>query len=417
VTPERFARIRSCFEAVAGLPPDERAGRLQELTGDAEVIAEVQALCDAGAGNTRTSLSIGTVLASAVSRPPAPGDVLGIWRLEREIGQGGMGSVFLAERDDGHFRQRAAVKLLRGLPNAESLALFTRERQLLATLTHPSIGRLLDGGATPQGQPYLVMEYVEGAHIDEHCRREELGVRAILVLFLTVCNAVASAHRQLVIHCDLKPSNLLVDGHGRPVLLDFGIARLAGHVGAEGDGAERISPAFTPGYASPEQRSHGEVSTASDIYSLGVLLGELLEGAADRRRISGLSLRELAAIVRCATRDDPAERYATVDALTADIRRFLDRQPLQALQGAAGYGLRKELTRRWPVLAAAAVFALTVAALTTRLVIESRRAQEAERRALEERDLAERARTECRRDRTLPFQTLIAPPSKIRMEW
>jgi serine/threonine-protein kinase len=395
VTPERFASVRSCFEAVAELPPDERVGRLHKLTADAEVIAEVLALCDAGAGNTRMSISIGAALASAVNQPPAPGDTLGIWRIEREIGQGGMGSVFLAERDDGHFRQRAAVKFLRGLPHAESLALFTRERQLLATLTHPNIGRLLDGGATRQGRPYLVMEYVEGAHIDEHCRREQLGVRAILVLFLTVCNAVASAHRQLVIHCDLKPSNLLVDGHGRPVLLDFGIARLAGRVGAEGDGggAEGTAPAFTPGYASPEQRSHGAVSTASDVYSLGVLLGELLESAADRRRYPALSLRELAAIVRCATREDPAERYATVDALTADIRRFLDRQPLQALQSEPGYGLRKGLTRRWPVLAAVAVFMLTVAALTTKLVIESRRAQAAEQTALRERDRARAAET------------------------
>ena len=398
MTPERFASVRSCFEAVAELPPDERAGRLHKLTADAEVIAEVLALCDAGAGNTRMSISIGAALASAVNQPPAPGDTLGIWRIEREIGQGGMGSVFLAERDDGHFRQRAAVKFLRGLPHAESLALFTRERKLLATLTHPNIGRLLDGGATPQGRPYLVMEFVEGAHIDEHCRREQLGVRAILVLFLTVCNAVASAHRQLVIHCDLKPSNLLVDGHGRPVLLDFGIARLAGRVGAEGDGggAERTAPAFTPGYASPEQRSHGAVSTASDVYSLGVLLGELLESAADRRRYSALSLRELAAIVRCATREDPAERYATVDALTADIRRFLDRQPLQALQSVAGYGLRKELTRRWPVLVAAAVFTLTVAAFTTKLEIESRRARAAEQTALRERDRAKQAETSSR---------------------
>lgn len=398
MTPEYFASVRSCFEAVSELPPDERAGRLRELTADAEVISEVLALCDAGTGNTRMSISIGTALASAVNRPPAPGDTLGIWRIEREIGQGGMGSVFLAERDDGHFRQRAAVKFLRGLPRAESLALFTRERQLLATLTHPNIGRLLDGGATLQGRPYLVMEYIEGSHIDEHCRREQLGVRAIVVLFLTVCNAVASAHRQLVIHCDLKPSNLLVDSHGRPVLLDFGIARLAGRVGAEGDdgGAERPAAAFTPGYASPEQRSHGAVSTASDVYSLGVLLGELLASAADRRRYSALSLRELAAIAGCATREDPAERYATVDALTADIRRFLDRQPLQALQDAAGYGLRKELARRWPVLAAAAVFTLTVSAFTTKLVIESRRARAAEQIALRERDRAKQAETSSR---------------------
>jgi tetratricopeptide (TPR) repeat protein len=397
MTPERFASVRSCFEAVAELPPEERSGRLRELTGDAELVDEVLALCDAGAGDTRVRVSIGTTLESAASRSPVPGDVLGIWRVEREIGQGGMGSVFLAERDDGHFQQRAAVKLLRGLLNAESLALFTRERQLLATLTHPSIGRLLDGGATPQGRPYLVMEYVEGSHIDEHCRREKLGVGEILALFLTVCDAIAAAHRQLVIHCDLKPSNLLVDSHGRPVLLDFGIARLADRVEVDADGvAERAVPAFTPGYASPEQRSHGPVSTASDVYSLGVMLGELLESAADRRRYSALSRRELAAIVRCATREAPGERYATVDALMADIRRFLDRQPLQALHGVAGYGLRKELARRWPILAVAAAFLLTVAVFTTKLMVESRRAQAAEHAALRERDRARAAETSSR---------------------
>ena len=249
-----------------------------------------------------------------------------------------MGSVFLAERHDGHFQQRAAVKFLRGLPHSEALALFTRERQLLASLTHPNIARLLDGGATPQGQPYLVMEYVEGCHIDEHCRRGGLGVRAILVLFLTACNAVASAHRQMVIHCDLKPSNLLVDGHGRPVLLDFGIARLAEQVGADGAGEgpgeerkeESSPPGFTPRYASPEQRAHARVSTASDVYSLGVLLGELLVDAADRGRLSALRRRELAAIVERARREDPAERYPTVDALTADLRSFLDQRPVRA---------------------------------------------------------------------------------------
>ena len=334
MTPERFATVKSCFAAVSELPPAARAGKLRELTSESEVIAEVLALCDAGTGTTRLSSSIGAALASVAHRPPMPGDTLGVWRIEREIGQGGMGSVFLAERNDGHFRQRAAVKLLRGIPHAETLVLFTRERQLLATLTHPNIGRLLDGGATPQGQPYLVMEYVEGSHIDEHCRRGRLGVRAVLVLFLPVCNAVASAHRQLVIHCDLKPSNLLVDGHGRPVLLDFGIARLAGRVEAD-NAAGAFPPAWTPRYASPEQRARGAVSTASDIYSLGVLLGELLEEAGDRRRTSALRLRELAAIVGRATREDPAERYATVDALTEDIRSFLDQRPVGLQQEAA----------------------------------------------------------------------------------
>jgi serine/threonine-protein kinase len=313
--------------------------------------------------------------------------VLGVWRLAGEIGQGGMGSVFLAERNDGHFHQRAAVKFLRGLPHPEALALFTRERQLLASLTHPNIARLLDGGATPQGQPYLVMEYVEGSHIDEHCRRGRLGVRPILILFLTACNAVASAHCHMVIHCDLKPSNLLVDGHGRPVLLDFGIAWLAEQVGAEsagaGSGEERRTPGFTPRYASPEQRAHARVSTASDVYSLGVLLGELLEGATDRDRHSALRRRELAAIAGRARRTDPTERYATVDALTEDIRRFLDQRPVQAMQGTAGYGLRKGLARRWPWVAMAAAFLLLVTGFTYRVVTESRRARAAERAALQ----------------------------------
>lgn len=389
MTPERFAALKRLFAAVAELPPGERAARLRQLTDDEEVAAEVLALYAAGTGFTGLSAPIAAALASAAVRPPAEGDVLGVWRLAGEIGQGGMGSVFLAERHDGHFQQRAAVKFLRGLPHPEALALFTRERQLLASLTHPNIARLLDGGATPQGQPYLVMEYIEGCHIDEHCRRGGLGVRPILVLFLTACNAVASAHRQMVIHCDLKPSNLLVDSHGRPVLLDFGIARLAEQVGADGAGAgpgeeckeESSPPGFTPRYASPEQRAHVQVTTASDVYSLGVLLGELLEGAADRGRLSALRRRELAAIVERARREDPAERYPTVDALTADIRSFLDQRPVQALAGRAGYGLRKGLARHRSWVAMAAALVLLGAGFTYKVVAESQRAHAAEQAA------------------------------------
>jgi serine/threonine-protein kinase len=389
VTPERFAALKRLFAAVAELPPGERAARLRQLTDDEEVAAEVLALYAAGTGSTGLSAPIAAALASTAVRPPAEGDVLGVWRLAGEIGQGGMGSVFLAERHDGHFQQRAAVKFLLGLPHPEALALFTRERQLLASLTHPNIARLLDGGATPQSQPYLVMEYVEGCHIDDHCRRAGLGVRAILVLFLTTCNAVASAHRQMVIHCDLKPSNLLVDGHGRPVLLDFGIARLAEQVGADGAGEgpgeerreESSPPGFTPGYASPEQRAHARVTTASDVYSLGVLLGELLEGASDHGRLSALRRRELAAIVERARREDPAERYPTVDALTADVRSFLDQRPVQALHGRAGYGLRKGLARHRPWVAAAAALVLLGAGFTYKAVAESRRARAAEQAA------------------------------------
>ena len=153
------------------------------------------------------------------------GDRLGAWRLLRPLAKGGMGTVYLAERADGHFEQRAAIKLIRGMPNAEMLAHFTRERQILATLQHPNIARLLDGGATPGGQPYLVMEYVEGEPIDAYCNDRALSLDARLRLFEEVCGAVQFAHQRLIVHCDLKPSNVLVRDDGTPVLLDFGIAR------------------------------------------------------------------------------------------------------------------------------------------------------------------------------------------------
>lgn len=419
MNPERFATVKELFAAVADLPPGARAGMLRERTDDPEVIAEVLALHGAGTGGTRVARPIAAALARVAARRHEPGDTVGVWRLERRIGQGGMGSVFLAERSDGHFRQRAALKLLAGLPRREALALFARERQLLATLTHSNIARLLDGGATAEGQPYLVMEYVEGAHIDEHCRRQAFPVRAILTLFLTACEAVAFAHRQLVVHCDLKPSNLLIDGEGRPVLLDFGIARLLRRVGSEGTAAHGprtpsvAMPAFTPGYASPEQCAHGTISTASDVYSLGMLLRQLLRGAVDRDRLSALAQRELNAVVARAIRANPAERYAGVDALTADLRRFLERRPVRALGGGAGYALQKLVARRWHWLAMAAVFLVTVAAFTDRVVLESRRARGAgetallerdrargaERQALLERNGAERARREAERQR------------------
>ncbi len=277
---------------MAELPPDRQEAALAGLTDDTEVIAEVLALHAVTTGVTLGWRPIAAVLDQTATRPIAPGDTLGVWRIAAEIGRGGMAQVFLAERNDGHFEQRAALKILQGVPSQQALTLFTRERQLLAHLAHPNIARLLDGGATPDQRPFLVMEYVEGDHIDAHCRRAQLTADAILDLFLTACDAVAFAHRRLVIHCDLKPSNLLIDVDGRPVLLDFGIAHLLGRVEADPapPGAAAAPPpaapprAFTPRYASPEQIEHGALSTASDIYSLGVLLGEIRPQVGDRRR-------------------------------------------------------------------------------------------------------------------------------------
>ncbi len=392
---ERHARLRALYEEVVDLPHEQRMAVLRQRSDDESLIAEVAALCRATDGDDTTRLfaPLDAALKSTTVPSLAPGDVLDVWRIAREIGQGGMGAVFLVERSDGHFAQSAALKLVKGLQRAGTLNYFSRERQLLATLTHPNIARLLDGGATPGGHPYLVMEYIDGVNIDAWCRDKHLSRAQVLTLFSTACEAVAFAHRQLVVHCDLKPSNLMVDRSGRPVLLDFGIARLIERVGAEADDAAiGSSIAYTPRYASPEQREHGVVSTVSDIYSLGVLLGELVA-------ITGKADVEMKAILAKATAELPERRYATVDALVGDLRRYLAREPLQAVLPTPQYLTRKFLQRRWPLVLAGAAFAVTVAGFTWRVVQESDRAVGAEKTALAERDRAQAAEQQAVKER------------------
>ncbi len=307
-----------------------------------------------------------------------------------------MGAVFLVERSDGHFQQTAALKFIKGSARADAFEDFARERQLLASLSHPQIARLLDGGATAQGQPYLVMEYIDGVPIDAYCRAHALGRAALLDLFASACAAVAFAHRQLIVHCDLKPSNLLVTTDGRPILLDFGIAQLIDRVG--GDAAPQVLPtpasaiAYTPRYASPEQRHGARVTTASDIFSLGIVLRELLQ--LDEHR--DLATRELQALIAKATHADPLQRYASVDALCDDIERVRARRPLRAMPASTHYRLRKFVMRRWPWIAAASLFVLTIAAFTGKVMVETRRAHAAEQAAIAERDRAIRAESEAR---------------------
>ena len=443
MSPEKYAAIKRLFTAVAELPPGQQGAALAGLTDDPEVISEVLALHAVTADATHAWQPIAAALGAAATEPIAPGDTLGVWRIAAEIGRGGMAHVFLAERSDGHFEQRAALKVLQGMPSPQALTLFTRERQLLAHLSHPNIARLLDGGATSDRRPYLVMEHIAGHHIDVHCLRAGLAVDAILDLFLTACDAVAFAHRRLVIHCDIKPSNLLIEAGGRPVLLDFGIAHLLGRVEADPANpanpespenpenpeiiAGRVAPqpaasnpdtpfaaapnsltaprAFTPRYASPEQIERGALSTASDIYSLGVLLGELLAAAPDRQRLAALRRRELAAIVSRATRRDPSERYATVDALTADIRRFRNRRPITEWQGRRGYVVRKLVARRWTAVAAAVLVTATLAAVAAQAMVESHRARTAERGAQAAAAKAETDRNRATRAEAASRQT------------
>lgn len=311
------------------------------------------------------------------------GDVLGVWRVERDLGKGGMGSVFEVSRIDGHFKQRGALKWLSGLPSTEAREYFARERQVLADLSHPNIARLLDGGATPESDPYLVMELIEGQHIDVWCAKHRPDPSRLLNLFGTVAEAVSFAHRQLVLHCDLKPSNILITESGRPVLLDFGIARLLDRADRR-DQETQAPHAFSPGYASPEHQA-GRVSTQSDVYSLGVILSELLQLVGNRDP-------ELLCIVQRATKDEPQRRYVSVDALIEDLQRFQQHLPIRAWPPDQLYRARKWLRRNWlsAALSAAALLGLSVGAIL---------AYSGFRQAEHDRDLALAAQARAEQER------------------
>lgn len=329
--------------------------------------------------------------------PDRAGERLGPWQLSEEIGRGGMGVVYRGARADGLYAQAVAVKVLRaGTGTAGAVRRFAFERQVLAGLDHPGIARLLDGGVSPDEQPFLVMEFVEGEPLDAYCDRRALGVEDRLRLFLEVCDAVAYAHRHLVVHRDLKPGNIFVaevDGNSRVKLLDFGIAKLLNPDPPMGDGAPAATALthpmqrpFTPGYAAPEQVEGRATTTATDVWGLGVVLFELLAGcrpfhydpaapraieravleetpprpsavapASRRRALAG----DLDAVVAKALRKEPEARYATADAFAADLQRHLDRLPVEAQRGATGYRIRKFVGRhRIGVVIAAAALVL-----------------------------------------------------------
>jgi len=360
VKPDHFARVRALFEEAVAIPEAAREAHLQALEVDAATLAEVRGLLRLHAQSSTTSFvaSLFDAMVTAVGPALQAGDTVGVWRIDRVIGAGGMGLVYLVARNDGHFTQKAALKFLRGLPSAERLAYFAHERQLLATLAHPNIARLLDGGSTERGEPYLVMEYVDGLPIDAYCRAHRLGRDAMLTLFVDACAAVAFAHRQRIVHCDIKPSNLLVNADGRPMLLDFGVARwLARRATDDVTPAAATSPAFTPRYSSPEQRDQQEVSTASDIYSLGILLRELLlEVVADDAKTP----RVLSAIVAKATQTAANSRYSSVDAMIADIQAFSAQRPVAALNGGRWYEFRCFVLRNKLSVALVGVLLLAV---------------------------------------------------------
>ena len=353
MTPERYSEIRALYEAVAELPTTERAAHLRTLSSDPALIGDVLALFGAGEaapGGWITRPLSGAL--TAFSQPlPSTGEIFGVWRIKADIGQGGMGQVYLVERCDGLFEQRAALKLLKGLPSADRLAYFSRERQLLAKLTHPNIARLYDGGSTPEGQPFLVMEYVDGAPINSWYGAHP-GLDGLLKVLIEVCEAVAFAHAQLIVHCDLKPSNILVDTHGRAILLDFGIARLLEGNNAAGAAASQSqrAHAYTPGFASPEQARGDAIGTAADVYSLGRLLAVLAGEQALAEH------KEIAAVVRLATATEPKDRYPSALALAWDLQRLRANEPLHAMPRSRRYVLAK-FVRRYRLAVTATAFA------------------------------------------------------------
>ncbi len=430
---ETWARARAVFDELADLDPGQWAARLDALDLDAAVRAEVLALLaadreallqtDLQAHAPQVLATLADETGDALHRGLA-GQRVGPFALQRELGRGGMGTVWLAERVDGEFRQQVAVKLIRpGWDAGDMLARFRAERQILAGLTHPNIARLIDGGVTVDGRPWLALEYVDGVDLRAHCDQRRLDLGARLRLFLTVCDAVSHAHAHLVVHRDLKPSNLLVTGDGAVKLLDFGIAKL---IDAE-PGHASATRVFTPEYAAPEQVRGEAVTTAVDVYALGLLLYELLTGRrpyrvpdstpaayeraildqeptrpsvavtrdgdaagasalAARRELTPQRLRrelrgDLDAIVLKALRKDPRDRYAGVGELAADVERHLARQPVLARRGGWRYRATR-LLRRHAV--AATLSALAVLSLAGGLAATAWQARE----AAAQRDLA-----------------------------
>jgi eukaryotic-like serine/threonine-protein kinase len=439
MTPERMEQIGEILEKALALETDKRREYLDEACeGDSELRREVESLLAshecAGTGFLNTPAA---VLRDNHGRPSIrSGQRIGAYNILEQIGHGGMGEVFSAVRADGQYEKKVAIKLVRSGYDTESiLERFRDERQILASLDHPNVARLLDGGTTEEGIPYLVMELVEGAPIDDYCDDRKLDVSSRLQLFRQVCGAVQHAHQHLVIHRDLKPSNILVTPEGSPKLLDFGIAKL---LDASGGIKATVLRPMTPEYASPEQIRGEPITTATDVYSLGVVLYQLLTGHSpyrlDIRRLANLaeaithdeperpsisvqrtenlsyagtshdlspenvsSTREaspfrlqqrlqgdLDFILLKALRKEPDKRYSSVEQFNEDIRRHLEGLPITARKGTWNYRAGKFI-RRHRISVAATALLLATLLTGVILVVREARIAEANRRRAEAR--------------------------------
>lgn len=414
-TAEQWQRAKEVLDEALDLDTEARPAFIQEACGgDAELLSEVETLL---------RLDEETELSDFIDRPlftlhqgeaeSSPlGRVVGRYRLVQEIGRGGMGTIYLAERADEEIEHKVALKILkRGLDTDEIIGRFRRERQIVARLNHPNIANFLDAGTTDDGLPYFVLERVEGRPIDRYCDEEDLSVEERLRLFLTVCDAVHFAHQNLVVHRDLKPGNILVAENGAPKLLDFGIAKILADDGGPGDVTRAEVRFFTRDYASPEQIRNLPVTTATDVYSLGVLLYVLLagarpfdEGTTEAERTEALPRRpsqkappvrretlsgDLDHIVLQALHPEPERRYGSVEQLAADVRRYLDGLPVEASPDSTLYRVRKFVRRNWKMVSTAVGVVLLVLAFAVVATILWNREKEARRVAEAERQQAE----------------------------
>ena len=413
---DRWQRLETLFFAALELNASEKQAFLNEACGDDfELRQELESMLSADEESMALALE-SRLLSDEGQEGYNPNDLIGShigsYRLEKLIGEGGMGEVYLAQRDDDHFDQKVALKLVRpGYRSSQMLARFRMERQVLARLSHPNITQLLDGGIDKEGRPYLVMQYVDGIPITEFCDKHALSIDERLTLFRTVCGAVQHAHRNLVVHRDLKPSNILVTEEGVVKLLDFGIAKL---LDPDWDFSIAVTRSqvrlMTPEYAAPEQVKGEAITTATDVYALGVLLYEILSGrrpyrlesrmqaeierviceedpvrpstavtepierdktpstpeAVSKARRTGIGRLkkmlqgDLDNIVMMALRKEPERRYLSVEQFTQDIHRYLEQKPLIARPNTFGYRLRKYVKRHRMGIAAAFFIVLSL---------------------------------------------------------
>jgi serine/threonine protein kinase len=412
-----WQRVEELFHSALELPESEREAWLASRTEyDPAVREEVRSLlaADRSNGEFGAQAAAAGQDAAATGGPglelPGPGQRIGPYLTQRLLGSGGMGKVFLARRADGQFEQTVALKVMAAhLAGEEFVRGFRNERQLLAALAHPNITRLLDGGVASSGDPYLVMEYIEGLPLDQYCAQRKLPVEARIRLFLQVCDAVEFAHRNLIVHGDLKPANILVTADGTVKLLDFGTAKLL----RDPDGKVTQFALLTPRYASPEQLRGELVNTLSDVFSLGVILYEMLTGAwpfgdpksnadaldrilrgrgatapaqavsedaASERSTSPLRLRrqlqgDLSTILLKMLDGEPAHRYESVREVKEDLRRYRQGRPVHAQPHSAWYAAGKFVARNRLAVSATALSVVALVSLTIVSVYESAQAQ------------------------------------------